>query len=214
MTTSDKPTERLWIKWLLVPAAVLIMYALKLRERMYRYRPDNPFSDWNVVFIPYASGDFHIGNTSTDYPRAGGARPRHVKHNGRNNVQEALQWIYRNFDTPDKLLITGSSAGGFGSAFWASEIANHYEQAEIYHLSDSSFLASDNWPAIVNQNWQADFRQQFSYPMEADMIASAFRANGTNMPARAVLMHACTTHDKVLASFQNRLNGQGDEIDR
>jgi len=40
MTTSEKPTERLWIKWLLVPAAVLIMYALKLRERLYRYRPE------------------------------------------------------------------------------------------------------------------------------------------------------------------------------
>ena len=189
-------------------------YVLSMHQGIFEQRPDNPFSDWNVVFIPYASGDFHIGNTSTDYPRTGSARPRHVKHNGRNNVQEALQWIYRNFDTPDKLLITGSSAGGFGSAFWASEIANHYAQAEIYHLSDSSFLASDNWSAIVNQNWQANFQQQFSYPMEADMIASAFLANGTKMPTRAVLMHACTTNDKVLASFQNRLNGKGDEVDQ
>ncbi|GEM_PF-527137 len=189
-------------------------YILSMHRGIFDQRPDNPFSEWNVVFIPYASGDFHVGHTTVSYASKKSSKSRTVRHNGRNNVEEALQWIYRSFDTPDKLLIAGSSAGGFGSALWGSKIANHYADAEIYHLSDSSFLLSDRWPTLVEDNWKAEFQRTFSYPMEADMIGAAFRHNGTAMPAHAVLLHVCTVHDKVLASFQNRLNGKGDEINR
>lgn len=189
-------------------------YILSMHRGIFDQRPDNPFSEWNIVFIPYASGDFHIGHTTARYENRNGSKSRTVRHNGRNNVEEALQWIYRNFETPEKLLIAGSSAGGFGSAFWGSKIANHYASAEIYHLSDSSFLVTDQWPTIVDNNWKAEFQRTFSYPMEADMIGAAFRHNGTAMPAHSVLLHACTVHDKVLTSFQNRLNGKGDEINR
>ncbi|BBH25017.1 hypothetical protein Back11_63620 [Paenibacillus baekrokdamisoli] len=151
--------------------------------------------------------------TTVDYVRQDGSPVRRVRHNGKNNVEEALQWVFDNFDTPDKLLISGSSAGGFGSAFWASKIANHYSDAEIYHLSDSSFLASEKWPGIVENQWKSDFKRNFSYPMEADMISAAFLANGKMMPAHSVLLYASTVYDKVLTSFQNNLNGKGDEID-
>jgi len=58
MTTSEKPTARPWIKWVVMPAVVLLMYALKLRERLYRYRPEplerlyresGPYRSANVV---------------------------------------------------------------------------------------------------------------------------------------------------------------------
>jgi hypothetical protein len=29
--------------------------------------PENPFADWSVVFVPYCTGDVHIGNATTDY---------------------------------------------------------------------------------------------------------------------------------------------------
>jgi len=188
-------------------------YIMSMHRGIFDQRADNPFSEWNVVFIPYVSADFHTGNAAADYKDQKRTKVKHIRHNGRNNVEEALQWVYDNFDTPDKLLITGSSAGGFGSAFYASEIANHYSNAEIYHLSDSSFLASEQWPGIVNGQWNADFTRQFAFPMEADMIGAAFRHNAKAMPDHAVIMHACTINDKVLASFQNRLNGKGDDID-
>ncbi|RED65254.1 alpha/beta hydrolase [Cohnella phaseoli] len=40
MTTSEQPTARPWIKWVVMPVFVLLMYVLKLRERLYRYRPE------------------------------------------------------------------------------------------------------------------------------------------------------------------------------
>ena len=29
--------------------------------------PENPFRDWSVVFVPYCTGDVHIGNNTADY---------------------------------------------------------------------------------------------------------------------------------------------------
>ncbi|RAV13637.1 alpha/beta hydrolase [Paenibacillus contaminans] len=40
MSTSEQPTARPWIKWVFMPLIVLLMYVLKLRERLYRYRPE------------------------------------------------------------------------------------------------------------------------------------------------------------------------------
>ncbi len=40
MTNSEQPTARPWIKWVVMPVFVLLMYVLKLRERLYRYRPE------------------------------------------------------------------------------------------------------------------------------------------------------------------------------
>jgi len=40
MNTSEKPASRPWVKWILIPVYLLVMYALKLQKRMYRYRPE------------------------------------------------------------------------------------------------------------------------------------------------------------------------------
>ncbi|BBI34805.1 pectin acetylesterase-family hydrolase [Cohnella abietis] len=187
-------------------------YILNMHGGMFDRKPENPFSEWNVVFIPYASGDFHVGDTSANYVRANGKGARHIRHNGKNNVEEALKWVYDNFEAPEKLLIAGSSAGGFGSAFYATQIAKRYSSSEIYHLSDSSFLESESWPDIVNKNWNADFKRRFSYPMEADMIGAAFMGNARSLPNNVVLLHACTVYDKVLTSFQGNLDVKGDDV--
>jgi Pectinacetylesterase len=77
----------------------------------------NPFKDWNVVFIPYCTGDLHIGNTINSYAVDG--KQFEIRHNGRNNSLAALQWAFDNYKLPGKILVSGESAGAYGSAFWA-----------------------------------------------------------------------------------------------
>lgn len=129
-----------------------------------------------------------------------------MRYNGSNNVRSGLDWIYANVDTPDKLLIAGESAGGFGSAFWAEEIASHYKDSEIYQYSDSSFLKSDKWPKVVDQEWHADFTKTFGYPAEADIIGAAFKANGYLLPPNAILLQSYSLFDEILIHFQNNIN--------
>ncbi|MBY3620181.1 hypothetical protein HGO21_11560 [Acinetobacter sp. CUI P1] len=176
-----------------------------LRGMMDTDNPANPFHGWNVVYLPYSTGDFHIGNRTVEYKKEDGSTFT-MRYNGSNNVRSSLDWIYANVDKPDKLLIAGESAGGFGSAFWAPEIASHYKDSEIFQYSDSSFLKSDKWPNVVNKEWQADFVKNFGYTPEADIIGAAFKANGHLLPANAVILQSYSVFDEILIHFQNNIN--------
>ncbi|MFC3746059.1 pectin acetylesterase-family hydrolase [Paenibacillus sp. GCM10012306] len=189
-------------------------YMLSLLQGMMDTdNPANPFHGWNVVYIPYTTGDFHIGNHIAEYKKEDGTLFT-MHYNGRNNVRSSLDWIYANVNNPDKLLIAGESAGGFGSAFWAQEIASHYKNSEIYQYSDSSFLQSDKWPDVVDQEWHADFTKTFGYTAEPDIIGAAFEANGHLLPANAVLLQSYSLFDEILIHFQNKINDYSGPLDQ
>ncbi|MBP1996384.1 pectin acetylesterase-family hydrolase [Paenibacillus eucommiae] len=166
----------------------------------------NPFNDWNIVYIPYTTGDFHIGNTTIDYPLEHGETLT-IHHNGKNNTLAALDWVYKHFDKPSKLMIAGESAGGFASAFWAPEIAGHYPDSSIFQFSDSAYLNISKWPDIIDSVWQADFEQTFGYSPSADLIGSAVAGSRTKLPDNVVLLQSNTLYDAILIAYQSRLNG-------
>jgi len=61
-----------------------------------------------MVFIPYCTGDVFIGSGPRDYSYANstGEEVRYTAfHNGYENSMEIIEWIYRNFQTPDKIVM-------------------------------------------------------------------------------------------------------------
>lgn len=70
---------------------------------------------WNMVFLPYCTGDVHSGNKVTVYADADPANPRVEYHRGQINATQAAQWLRSHLGQPQKLLLTGFSAGGVGS---------------------------------------------------------------------------------------------------
>ncbi|MCU0465861.1 MAG: pectinacetylesterase family protein [Anaerolineae bacterium] len=100
--------------------------------------PDNPFSDYNHVFVPYCTGDVHIGNNVTTYPV--GETPRNVKiyHNGYGNVSAVLDWMFANIENPSEVFVTGCSAGAIPSPFYTMSIAEQYPDARIAQWGDSA----------------------------------------------------------------------------
>ncbi len=81
--------------------------------------PDNPFRDWTIVWVPYCTADLGMGQRDNLYPEDyGTAYPGGVtiRHRGRVNVELVLQWLQNNITTPpDKLFVTGSSAGSYSA---------------------------------------------------------------------------------------------------
>ncbi|BBI33293.1 pectin acetylesterase-family hydrolase [Cohnella abietis] len=188
-------------------------YLLSLLGGMFDNKnPNNPFREWNIVYIPYSTGDFHVGKHDAEYKKDDGSSFT-MHYNGQNNVQSSLEWIYANVDKPEKLLIAGESAGGFGSAFWAGEISNHYKESEIYQYSDSSFLKSDKWPEVVDKEWHADFEKTFGFAAESDLIGSAFKGNRRLLPANIVLLQSYSLYDEILIHFQNKINDYTGPLD-
>src|SRR6218665_1939535 len=103
--------------------------------------PANPFHDWNFVFIPYCTGDLHIGNITNNYIFDG--KKFEIYHNGRNNSLSALEWVFANFKETDKIMVAGESAGAYGSVFWTPYVAYHYSGKKIYQLSDGALMNSN-----------------------------------------------------------------------
>lgn len=165
----------------------------------------NPFGNWNYLYIPYTTGDFHIGNNVVEYESKG--KTYKSFHNGRNNVLAALKWFQGNADTPDKIFVCGESAGGFGAAFWTPYIAEGEPEARIYEYTDSSYIQTEKWENIMDSYWNAEVQGNFHFKPEADIIKAVFQYNADKYP-NITYLQSNTLYDNLLLNFQKRLNDE------
>ena len=100
-------------------------------------REDNPFKDWHHVYLSYCTGDVHWGDNEITYSK-GTALEATIKHRGAVNAKAALDWIYQNVPNPERVMVAGCSAGGYGAAYWAPAVKKHYNAAKVYELADSA----------------------------------------------------------------------------
>jgi hypothetical protein len=98
--------------------------------------PANPFANYTIVYVPYCSGDFHMGSTRIDYPTTPGNTVL-VTHRGAINARAALDWVYDNL-WPQSIFMTGCSAGGPAAIFHAGDVAPRYPGVPLVALSDSA----------------------------------------------------------------------------
>lgn len=122
-----------------------------------RDNPDNPVQDWYHVFIPYCTGDLHIGNNTKAYMNPSTQETYGIEHKGSVNAEAALEWTFENFSAPESIFVTGCSAGAYGAAFWTERIAAQYPDAEIYQLGDcGAGVATDAWSAVLGESWNVE----------------------------------------------------------
>jgi len=166
--------------------------------------PDNPFNDWNVVVIPYATGDFHAGNGSTE----------NMRYNGQENVRLAFDWIREEMPAnPSKLLIAGGSAGGFGATFWTPTLAESYPGSTVYSFSEGNQLPSDKWPGVADDLWQADWQDTFGYEPGANLYETAVVANRERLGDDVSFLDSNTTADATLIAFAAKINDHAPDAD-
>ncbi|MBY4725664.1 MULTISPECIES: pectin acetylesterase-family hydrolase [Burkholderia] len=70
---------------------------------------------WTQVFVPYCTGDIHMGSAVRNYTSPSGDwRLQH--YSGLKNIQAVAQWLTSHgFGKPNRLLVYGMSAGGYGT---------------------------------------------------------------------------------------------------
>ncbi len=119
--------------------------------------PDNPFRDWNIVFVTYCSCDVHFGDVDQTY--SGLFPDVDVKHRGFQNAKVAEKFARENFLNPDVVFVTGSSAGGYGALFHGGLLRMIWPAADFNVLGDASngvitasFLQNEfeNWNFLAN----------------------------------------------------------------
>ncbi len=116
--------------------------------------PGNPFADWNVVYVPYCDGSVFSGDNVVDYPDG----PTHTYHHGAQNLSAGVSLMRREFPNPELIVVSGSSAGGYGtfSGYGVTRVA--YPETPVLVLDDcgpgiqNTARAQDMMDR--NQNWR------------------------------------------------------------
>jgi hypothetical protein len=113
--------------------------------------PANPVGDASFVYVPYCTGDVHAGSAAgASVPRVDGTQD----FVGHDNVAGALERIVPTFEGVEQVILTGISAGGFGTWLNYEQVADAFCRDDVVLLSDSGppqaapFLAS-----CLQQRW-------------------------------------------------------------
>jgi hypothetical protein len=114
-----------------------------LFQGIFKADAANPVNDWNVVYIPYCSGDIHTGSSTRQYfnagnPLLGGLPSFTLQHRGFDNFMSVLAWMKASGDKPQQMLVAGSSAGGYGATANFPWIAETFKDARVSLLADAS----------------------------------------------------------------------------
>ena len=106
---------------------------------------ENPVRDYNYLYIPYCTGDVHVGN----HVAAG------VRFNGANNTRAALDWVFSRVPEPASVLTVGCSAGSLGATVFSRWVSEHYSSSRCVSLGDSYVgVMTESWWATLDENWR------------------------------------------------------------
>lgn len=111
--------------------------------------PNNPFRDWNVVFVSYCSCDVHFGQNEKQYTGS-----LLIHHRGYDNARIAEKWAREHFVNPEVVFVTGSSAGAYGAWFHAPLLESVWPASQFHVLADAgNGVITDNFLQTYFPNW-------------------------------------------------------------
>jgi hypothetical protein len=170
--------------------------------------PRNPVDDWNFVYLPYASGDFHIGKNDFEYTALDGT-PQILHHQGVRNVACALAAIPQEFLQPDQILITGESAGGFGCVAHTAAVAAKFPRcADIAVYVDGSQLqfAQSFWVNTIRDVWKADEQYYRCIDADGQLMVNWIQMTARELGSRVLWLQSHSVFDITLSLFHNIVN--------
>jgi cysteine-rich repeat protein len=113
-----------------------------------RVNAANPLKDWTWVYVPYCSGDVYAGQAETML----GGKLRHFY--GYSNITSFLERIVPSFAV-DQVLLTGSSAGGFGAAVNFAQTQRAFGSVPVVMVDDSGPpMSADVFPPCLQSLWR------------------------------------------------------------
>lgn len=115
--------------------------------------PDNPVADWDVAWVPYCDGSIFAGDIDRILPQSitEGGDPSMGYQRGLQNLTAALDVTVNEFPNPSRILLTGVSAGGFGTITALPLVRLYYPDTEIVLFNDSGVgVGNGADPSFIN----------------------------------------------------------------
>jgi hypothetical protein len=115
-------------------------------------RPENPVGDWNMVWVPYCTGDAH-GGSSPNASVPGVDTPQQMV--GYMNMQRFIGHIVPTFQGAGQVLLTGTSAGSIGAGLSYNQVQDAFGATPVTLVMDSAVPFSDAYMApCLQQTWR------------------------------------------------------------
>jgi hypothetical protein len=117
-----------------------------------RTNTSNPVKDWNLVYIPYCTGDIHSGTLANGMVSGVGAQ----KFVGRLNLEAFFQRLVPTFHDATQVLFTGVSAGGFSASTNIVLAQRAFSWVKLATIDDSGPPMSSMYlPSCLQDKWRA-----------------------------------------------------------
>ncbi len=172
-------------------------------------RADNPFKNWTHVLVPYCTGDLHMGNVVTSYGDF------EIQHKGAVNGGAVMDWVYANVPSPERVVVTGCSGGGYGTMGWSPHIMQHYDGVPVVQLADcAAGVAVDGFLAVINGVWNANLVLPSFIPALADAnlitltLTDIYQANADYFPSQQFSQYN-TQWDETQIEYYEDMGGDG-----
>ncbi|MFT3923931.1 MAG: pectin acetylesterase-family hydrolase [Myxococcales bacterium] len=127
---------------------------LPVEEGVFKRDPRNPVGDWNMIFVPYCTGDIHAGvNTDVTVKDVPGVQ----QFVGYTNFGLFLESFGPSFASAKTILLTGSSAGGFGTLLNFDRTQEFFKPygGKVIGITDSGIPMRDEYmAACLQKRWR------------------------------------------------------------
>jgi hypothetical protein len=155
----------------------------------------NPFKGWNQVYIPYCTGDVHFGTNDNGTVATSVITGGHFV--GYKNTQLFIGHIVPTFPNVERVVLTGSSAGGLGAVFNFGMIQDAFTtNVPVTVLDDSAvgFPDVQYMPACLQQEFRTTWGLDQAYPSDC---ASCFSSDGSGMMNLINYWHAKYSNARI-----------------
>ncbi|MCB1005908.1 MAG: hypothetical protein KDB35_17135, partial [Acidimicrobiales bacterium] len=175
--------------------------------------PDNPFRDWSFVYVPYCTGDLHLGDNVNEY-----SDEVTVSHKGFVNASAAYDTLLDEFGDAREVFVTGSSAGGVPAPMFGALVADDLPDARVSVLADASgaYPSSPAINAAIGALWGTfenvpDWPENEGLTAEDWGVTDLFVQAGAHAPDVRFARYD-NAYDEVQSSFSELAGFAGDDL--
>jgi membrane associated rhomboid family serine protease len=176
------------------------------------------FTEYSNIIVPYCTQDIHIGDQTTTYEDG-----TIIHHRGGHNTMGVLRWLFKNFDNPSHIVLTGCSAGGSILPVVYDLIRKHYSHigrrtVQISIIADSPvyltpeyFLENGfgNWNPETLTNKIGFNYKKWRYSDEySTRVWGHVLKRGHNKDQWGIVTH---NNDPISLAYFQWMSGEGDE---
>ena len=141
----------------------------------FRSRTDLPTKGWNIVYMPYCTGDVHVGNSVALYEDPDGIEPPlEWHHAGFNNTTAAAEYAAWRFPSVDKMVVSGYSAGGTASSAAYYFVRTIVNPNTGYLLNDSGPIHFAPDPTSLSRPLHDFIRESWALDSVFEMLPPSF----------------------------------------